>query len=276
MTTTLAALLADHDADAPAIGAPGRDWLSHGALKALAAEVRASLRGFGISAGDRVAIVLPNGPEMAAAFVTIAQAAVTAPLNPGYQQEEYAFYLSDLKAKALVVTAGYAGPALEAALACGMVILTLQTPAGAPAGYFTLAGPGNVAGSGGAPGPDATALILHTSGTTSRPKIVPLLQSNLAASARNIAASLALTPRDRCLNVMPLFHIHGLVAAVSASLVAGASVWCAPGFDALKFFGWMKEARPSWYTAVPTMHQAILSRAARNQDVIDAYLGVAH
>ena len=270
MTTTLAALLADHDADAPAIGAPGRDWLSHGALKALAAEVRASLRGFGISAGDRVAIVLPNGPEMAAAFVTIAQAAVTAPLNPGYQQEEYAFYLSDLKAKALVVTAGYAGPALEAALACGMVILTLQTPAGAPAGYFTLAGPGNVAGSGGAPGPDATALILHTSGTTSRPKIVPLLQSNLAASARNIAASLALTPRDRCLNVMPLFHIHGLVAAVSASLVAGASVWCAPGFDALKFFGWMKEARPSWYTAVPTMHQAILSRAARNQDVIDA------
>ncbi|MGL4592810.1 MAG: AMP-binding protein, partial [Aestuariivirga sp.] len=81
---------------------------------------------------------------------------------------------------------------------------------------------------------------------------------------------LALTPADRCLNVMPLFHIHGLIAAVSASLSAGASIWCAPGFDALKFFGWMKEARPSWYTAVPTMHQAILSRAARNQDAIAA------
>jgi acyl-CoA synthetase (AMP-forming)/AMP-acid ligase II len=114
------------------------------------------------------------------------------------------------------------------------------------------------------------ALILHTSGTTSRPKIVPLLQSNLVASARNIGSSLALTPADRCLNVMPLFHIHGLIAAVTASLAAGASVWCAPGFDALKFFGWMKEAKPSWYTAVPTMHQAILSRAPRNQDVIDA------
>jgi acyl-CoA synthetase (AMP-forming)/AMP-acid ligase II len=109
----------------------------------------------------------------------------------------------------------------------------------------------------------ALLLILHTSGTTSRPKIVPLLQSNLAASARNIGASLALTAADRCLNVMPLFHIHGLIAAVSASLAAGGSVWCAPGFDALKFFGWMTEARPSWYTAVPTMHQAILARARR-------------
>jgi acyl-CoA synthetase (AMP-forming)/AMP-acid ligase II len=138
-----------------------------------------------------------------------------------------------------------------------------------PAGSFTLeaeAGAGSADTS--APGPEDVALILHTSGTTSRPKIVPLLQSNLAASARNIGTSLALTPEDRCLNVMPLFHIHGLVAAVSASLAAGGSIWCAPGFDALKFFGWMKEARPTWYTAVPTMHQAILSRASRNAETI--------
>ena len=87
------------------------------------------------------------------------------------------------------------------------------------------------------------ALILHTSGTTSRPKIVPLLQRNLAASARHIGAALALTPADRCLNVMPLFHIHGLVAAVSSSLAAGGSIWCAPGFDALRFFGWLDAAR---------------------------------
>ena len=112
------------------------------------------------------------------------------------------------------------------------------------------------------------ALILHTSGTTSRPKIVPLLQSNIAASAQNIAASLALTPDDRCMNVMPLFHIHGLIAAVSASLASGGSVWCAPGFNAMKFFGWLEEARPTWYTAVPTMHQTILARAERNAETI--------
>jgi acyl-CoA synthetase (AMP-forming)/AMP-acid ligase II len=271
MTATLAALLADKDATANAIGAPGRDWLSFGALRALAADVAAALHSFGIGSGDRVAIVLPNGPEMATAFVTIAQAAVTAPLNPAYQQDEYAFYLADLQAKALVVAAGYDGPALAAATAAGIAVLRLESSPDLPAGQFTLTGAA-VDGAVNAtpPGPDDTALILHTSGTTSRPKIVPLLHSNLVASARNIGAALALTPADRCLNVMPLFHIHGLIAGVTASLAAGASIWCAPGFDALKFFGWMKDARPTWYSAVPTMHQAILSRAARNQDVIDA------
>lgn len=270
MAQTLGALLDGHAGNSPALGAPGRDWLSYDGLRALSAEVGASLRGFGIGPGDRVAIVLPNGPEMAAAFVTIAQAATTAPLNPAYREEEYAFYLGDLGAKAIVLAEGYDGPALAAARAAGLMVLRLRAEPAQPAGLFTLTAQGET----GAAQPEReaaeadVALILHTSGTTSRPKIVPLLQSNLAASARNIAQSLNLTAADRCLNVMPLFHIHGLVAAVSASLSAGASICCAPGFDALRFFGWMREVRPTWYTAVPTMHQAILTRAGRNADVI--------
>ena len=271
MTATLAALVADHDPASNAIGAPGRDWLRFGALRSLSAEVQTRLRGFGIGAGDRVAVVLPNGPDMAAAFVTIAQAAVVAPLNPAYRHEEFAFYLADLNATALVVPADYEGPALDAAKPLGLTILRLHSRLDQPAGQFHLSGPTARPAPDAQPGPDATALILHTSGTTSRPKIVPLSQANLAASARNIGASLALTPADRCLNVMPLFHIHGLIAAVTASLASGASVFCAPGFDALKFFGWLTEARPTWYTAVPTMHQAILSRAVRNRAVIDAH-----
>lgn len=272
MTATLAALLADKDASAEAIGAPGREGMTYGALRALSVEVEAQLRAFGVGAGDRVAIVLPNGPEMATAFVTIAQAAVTAPLNPAYQREEYSFYLQDLKAKALVVPEGYAGAALDAAAPLGLSVLRLVADGTGPAGRFRLEGAAAATPAPeGRPEATSTALILHTSGTTSRPKIVPLLQSNLAASARHIADSLALSPADRCLNVMPLFHIHGLVAAVTSSLAAGGSVWCAPGFDALKFFGWMSEARPTWYTAVPTMHQAILARAARNADVIAAH-----
>lgn len=271
MTMTLAALLADQAADAPAIGAADRPWLTYGALRDLSRDVAAALHGFGIGRGDRVAIVLPNGPEMATAFVAIAQAAVTAPLNPAYQKDEFAFYLDDLKAKAVVVPAGYDGPALAAAQACGAAVLRLETSPDLPAGQFTLTGPaGGAPKDAGAPGEGDTALILHTSGTTSRPKIVPLSQANLYASAGNIRAALALTPADRCLNVMPLFHIHGLIAAVTASLSAGASIWCAPGFDALRFFGWMQTARPTWYTAVPTMHQAILTRAERNREIIDA------
>jgi len=128
-----------------------------------------------------------------------------------------------------------------------------------------------MAGKSGAPGfslPEDIALVLHTSGTTSRPKIVPLTAANICASARHIGATLRLAPADRCLNIMPLFHIHGLMAAVLASLAAGASVVCTPGFNALKFFAWLDEVEPTWYTAVPTMHQAILARAGRNPEII--------
>lgn len=270
MSNTLHALLASHDKTSPAIGAPDRDWLSFGALADLAIRTRKSLNAAGVGRGDRVAIVLPNGPEMATAFIAVAQAGVTAPLNPAYRREEFDFYLADLKAKAIIVPQDYDGPALDAAKAAGLTVLRLSFDASSPAGWFDLAVEGAASGDADPALPEEgdIALILHTSGTTSRPKIVPLLQSNLAASARHIGVSLALTSSDRCLNVMPLFHIHGLVAAVSASLAAGASVWCAPGFDALKFFGWMKAATPTWYTAVPTMHQAILARAARNADTI--------
>jgi acyl-CoA synthetase (AMP-forming)/AMP-acid ligase II len=269
MTETLAALIAGQHGASNALGAPERGWMSFDGLRALSAAVADALHGAGVGRGDRVAIVLPNGPEMAAAFVTVAQVATTCPLNPAYKEDEFAFYLDDLKAKAIILMEGEEGPAFVAAKGLGLNVIRLVPDAAGPAGAFSL----NAEGSSGeadtaAPGADDVALILHTSGTTSRPKIVPLLQSNLAASAKNIGGSLALTPDDRCLNVMPLFHIHGLIAAVSSSLAAGGSVWCAPGFDALRFFGWMKEAQPTWYTAVPTMHQAILARAGRNAETI--------
>ena len=116
--------------------------------------------------------------------------------------------------------------------------------------------------------PDDVALILHTSGTTSRPKIVPLSQHNVATSAQNIARTLEFSAADRALNVMPFFHIHGLIAGLLAPLSRGGSVFCTPGFNALKFFGWMEEAKPTWYTAVPTMHQAILTRARHHKQEI--------
>ena len=260
-------LIQHHPDTANAIGAPGRDWMTYGDLKVLTLNVRQALRAAGIGAQDRVAIVLPNGPEMAAAFVTVAQSTTTAPLNLAYKEDEFAFYLKDLKAKAIIVETGYDGPALSVAKRFDMIVIELT--ATDPAGSFTLSttATGNAADT--LPASDDVALILHTSGTTSRPKIVPLLQSNVAASAVNVRESLALTRDDCCLNVMPLFHIHGLIAAVSGSLAAGASISCAPGFDALKFYSWLEEVNPSWYTAVPTMHQAILARAPRNAAIIE-------
>lgn len=271
MAETIRALLSSHAADLPAIGAPGRPWLSYGELRAQCDATCDALAGLGIGRGDRVALVLPNGPEMAVGFVAVASSSVAAPLNPAYRKEEFLFYLTDLQAKAMIVPADYDGPAVEAAREAGLVILRLSFDEAEPAGSFSLAAEGNVSGARlepAAPLPDDVALILHTSGTTSRPKIVPLLQRNVAASAKHVRDSLSLTASDRCLNIMPLFHIHGLIAAVSSSLAAGASIWCSPGFDALRFFSWLEAAKPSWYTAVPTMHQTILARAGRNAETI--------
>jgi acyl-CoA synthetase (AMP-forming)/AMP-acid ligase II len=256
------------DGDA-AIGAPGRAPLTYAALRHLIGNTVVGLNALGIGRNDRVAIVLSNGPEMAAAFVTIAAGATTAPLNPAYRAEEFEFYLSDLGAKALVLDAAGHEAAEATAKKLGVPMLRLEVPADAPAGKFKLVGkPIGPARVTGAAEPGDIALVLHTSGTTSRPKIVPLSGANVAASAKHIRETLALTPADRCLNIMPLFHIHGLIAAVTASLSAGASVVATPGFNALKFFQWLDAAEPTWYTAVPTMHQAILARAPRNPESV--------
>ncbi len=269
---TIAELLEIGAAESSAFTAPGRSPLTYSELRAHVAESVAALNRIGIGRGDRVAIVLPNGPEMASAFLAVAAGAAAAPLNPAYQQNEFAFYMQDLKTKALLVAQGSQSPAVAAADELGIPVLETAVSENDPAGRFIIksALPEQSPTAGGMAQADDVAMLLHTSGTTSRPKIVPLLQRNICASAANIRRTLALTPDDHCLNVMPLFHIHGLMAALTATMSAGASVCCTPGFDALQFFGWLEAEKPSWYTAVPTMHQAILSRAKRNQAIVAA------
>jgi acyl-CoA synthetase (AMP-forming)/AMP-acid ligase II len=119
--------------------------------------------------------------------------------------------------------------------------------------------------------PEDVALLLHTSGTTSRPKLVPLTQRNVATGAHNVASTLGLTATDRCLAVMPLFHIHGLVAAVLATLSAGGTVVATTGFNAFRFFEWVETSEPTWVTAVPAMYQAVLGRASGHRDTLRAH-----
>ncbi len=270
---TIRDLLAKGADDAVAIAAPGAAPLTYRGLREQADTTIAALNAIGIGRGDRVAIVLPNGPEMATAFLSIAAGATSAPLNPQYRADEFEFYLTDLKAKALVVEAGAPSAALEVAAKLGVPVIGLQATPETGAGRFGLeagAAPRRKPRSGGPAEASDTALVLHTSGTTSRPKIVPLTQTNVCASARNVSQTLALTATDRGLVIMPLFHIHGLIAGVLAPLAVGGSVFCSPGFNALKFFGWVQEATPTWYTAVPTMHQTVLARARRNREIIAA------
>ena len=252
---------ANHLPAAPALLAPGRPPLPFGDLAAQTAQFARWLRSTGIEAAHRVALVLPNGPEMAAAFLGTASAAACAPLNPGFTRQDFEYYLQDLDARALLLHPNSPAAAADAARALQIPVHCLEP--GPRAGEVLLPNTPH------APlHPPDIALLLHTSGTTARPKLVPLSPANLAASAANIAHTLALSPADRCLNIMPLFHIHGLVAALLASLFAGASIVCTSGVYAPSFFDWMDETQPSWYSAVPTMHQGILARAPEAAEII--------
>lgn len=265
----LLAVQADRQPDAPALMFSGGAPITYRQLHEQVTAIGVSLRSAGVANHDRVAIVHPNGPGMAVAFLGVASAAVCAPLNPTYAATEFDFYLDDLDARAVIVPSGWDSPVREVAKKRGITVLELMDRASPDGRVFALDVSTSAPSSAKEqPSDDAIALILHTSGTTARPKMIRLSQRNLCASAANIRSTLRLAESDRCLNVMPLFHIHGLIGALLSSLASGACVVCAPGFSPVHFYDWLDEFRPTWYTAVPSMHQEVLARAAANQEII--------
>ena len=250
--------------DAAAILAPGRAPLSYGGLYGHIGDVGRALRSMGIGRDDRVALMLPNGPDMAAAIICVASNAGCAVINPAYAADELERYFAALRLRALIIPAGIDSAARRVARAQGLPIIDLS--ASGTAGLFALSAANAAEPSRDPIGPGSVALFVLTSGTTARPKIVPLTHTNICSSAYCSVASVALTDQDRCLNVLPLFHCHGLVATVLSALAAGAGVVCAPGCEVDKFFGWLREFYVKWYSAVPTMHQAILAQARHSPE----------
>src|SRR5919205_516919 len=253
--------------DALAIAAPGRLPLTYQGLLEQTEVVCASLNLMGIGRNDRVALALNNGPEMAVAFIATASCVTCVPLNPGYRADEFEFYMSRLNARALIVDSENDSAAKAVGRELGLSIIELAPVTDAAAGVFNLEGGQRLANQQGGYAQAADqALLLHTSGTTSAPKFVPLTQDHILSQARNNQMFLGLTEKDLCLNVMPLFHSTGLVGVTLASMISGAGIVCPPGFYAPKFVDWLDEFRPTWYTAVPSIHQAILLRAAEEKE----------
>ena len=272
---TLRGLLDAGAADAPAIVAPDGSVLTHAELRTEVDRLADRLRTLGLGPADRIAIVVPNGPEMALAFLAAACAGCAAPLNPKYRLEELRFYLDDLGTKALITLGDDSGSVARAAAGEAdaevlLVSLTGSVTGGPGSLDFAAESPPDAAPVSERPTADDVALVLHTSGTTSRPKIVPLRQRHVARSAAGIAESLALIAEDRSLQVMPLFHIHGLLAGLLSPLSAGGAVACTTGFDAFQFFAQLQALQPTYYTAVPTMHQMVISRSDRHRDAARA------
>ncbi len=266
MSETLFDRLAQHaqrTPDAPALLAHGRQALSYGRLWQQLSALVETLNGAGIGRGERVAIVLPNGPELATACLGVMACAVAAPVNPDYKRPEYEVIFKRLLPRALILLKGAAHPAREAAQALGMPVLELAVSLSEPAGVFTLLGSTRALATY-TPGfgrPEDVALVLQTSGTTARPKVVPLSQRNVLASASNLAASLQLTAADRCLHFLPMFHIGGIVDVLATPLLTGGQAFCSVSFSAPSFFRDLETFRPSWTQAVPVMLEEMLANA---------------
>jgi acyl-CoA synthetase (AMP-forming)/AMP-acid ligase II len=234
--------------------------ISYSALRDNVTAFAESLAAAGVQRGDRIGMAMPNGLACVVSFLASSMAATSAPLNPGYKDEEFQFYLDDTNARVLLLPPDGLDDARSAAKAKGVRILIVETDA---AGKVTIQG---VPERKQIPAPDLddVALILHTSGSTGRPKRVPLSHRNLSISARNVARSYELTDRDISLCVMPLFHVHGLVASVLATLATGGTVLLPGKFNPMNFWQTAEAHGATWYSGVPTMHQLLLARVKKD------------
>jgi acyl-CoA synthetase (AMP-forming)/AMP-acid ligase II len=258
VTSTLLDLLRpEFDASTAVIVPEDNLKITYAELKRQVRDLAESLAALGIRRGDRVGMALPNGLPIIVTFLAAAEAGTAAPLNPAYREEEFKFYLEDTNAKVLLLppdgaddarkAAGSTVPVASVAMVNGQVTLvgaSDRTPVVPPVAA-------------------EPALILHTSGSTGRPKRVPLAHANLCISASNVARTYALGPTDVSLCVMPLFHVHGLVASTLATLSTGGTVVVPAKFTPLSFWRIARDHGATWYSAVPTIHQLLLARADR-------------
>ncbi|MCU1382173.1 MAG: o-succinylbenzoate--CoA ligase [Acidobacteria bacterium] len=239
--------------------------VTYGQLRDQVTAMAEQLAAAGIGRGDRVATSLTNGLPVIVSFLAAGLAGTAAPLNPAYKEDEFKFYLEDTAAKVLILPPEGADEARRAAIGRGVPILTIDTDA---SGTVSLRRDGAAVGRKpiAPPSIDDVALVLHTSGSTGRPKRVPLKHANLSISAQNVARSYQLTSADVSLCVMPLFHVHGLVASTLATLASGGTVVVPAKFSPLSFWRTARDHNVTWYSAVPTLHQLLLARAGDPSD----------
>lgn len=236
--------------------------VSYASLREQVRDAADVFAGLGIARGDRVAMALPNGLPAIVCFLGAAVAGTAAPLNPGYREDEFRFYLGDTEARLLVLPEDGGEDARRAAEGTAVRIVDVSVVDGR-----VRLSAGGSGGTAAAPAPDDIALVLHTSGSTGRPKRVPLKQSNLVTSIANIIETYDLTADDVSLCVMPLFHVHGLIASLMATLASGGTVVVPARFNALGFWRIVREHGVTWYSAVPTMHQLLLARVGKGEPV---------
>ncbi|KAI2625853.1 acetyl-CoA synthetase-like protein [Hypoxylon sp. NC1633] len=244
--------------------------VSYNDLLAECSSFQRKLAAIGITTRSPVSIATANSYEFIVSFLATSwQRAIAAPLNPAYKQEEFEFYIEDIKSAIVLVPKGaYAANAasVKAARKFNAAVAECYWDSAKKEVVLDLKDLGQLKGHGKESvlqaHPDDVALVLHTSGTTSRPKVVPLTHRNLTRTMRNIQSTYQLTAQDRTMLVMPLFHVHGLLCALLAPLYSGGSMVVPTKFSASDFWRDFTAHGANWYTAVPTIHQILLRNPA--------------
>jgi oxalate---CoA ligase len=247
-----------------ALDEKGKGALSYGEVNALVRSLVVDLRSAGVKREDRVAVVIPNGREMCTTLLGVCSAAIAAPLNPGYQESEFADYFREIRVSFLVIRRGVPSPARIAAAKMGIRVLEVTPEADAIVAEGEKVQPPHGEGKFDLPNPHDIALILLTSGSTGRSKKVPLTHRNLCVSVRDICRTLELTPGDRCLCMWEQFHIGGLVDLLMVPLASGGSVICTAGFDAGRFYELLESKLPTWYQGVPATVHELMAHARKH------------
>ncbi|KAI1439277.1 peroxisomal-coenzyme A synthetase [Xylaria sp. CBS 124048] len=244
--------------------------ITYESLLAHCSSFQRKLAAIGVSHASPVSIAVANSYEFVVSFLATSwQRAIAAPLNPAYKQGEFEFYIDDIKSALVLVPRGAyeaQAPSVKAAKRFNAAIAECYWDATKGEVALDVKYQGQLKGAKKSavlsPRTDDVALVLHTSGTTSRPKVVPLTHRNLTRTMKNIQNTYQLTAADRTMLVMPLFHVHGLLCALLAPLYSGGSMVVPPKFSASEFWRDFITHGANWYTAVPTMHQILLKNPA--------------
>lgn len=255
--------------DRPAVGAAGgRLELSYHDLDVAVREFAGRLAALGLGPGDTIALCCDNSMEFVLTLLAAASIGVAvAPLDPALPPSALPARVAATRARTVIVAARLYDSSMARHLAGQFPVWLAGVARSGPGAQAEITVPEGCAAlppPGEHSGPGDTALLLSTAGSTAAPKTVPLTPRNVAASIRGIRGTYRLGPRDATVLVMPLDHGHGLIAGLLASLASGSAVYLPETgrFSASRFWTEMVNARATWYTAVPTMHQILLRRAA--------------
>ncbi|WP_082646425.1 AMP-binding protein [Bradyrhizobium valentinum] len=233
--------------------------------------IRRQLRLAGFDCNARIGVLMPNSTDAVLTIVAVACCSIAVPLDPRLSQAEIDQRLDMLRLNALLLPQGSASEARQAAELRRLPIIEAAPVGQGLLGLNIAVQVSNSPAIDAEPDPGSPAFILQTSGTTAQPKLIPFSHSNMLAAAARLHSWFGLTHRDRCLSVSSPYYSHGLKVTVFTPLLTGGSIAVPANSAVVALDEWLDVLRPTWYSAGPTLHAAVLDKAASLEDAPAAH-----